>query len=84
MTKAELLDLKAEIDEAQESATKLEGKKETLTEQLEKKWGVKTPVEAKKKLKTMQKEIEKLDEEIETKTKSLEDQLNEQDTNDTE
>jgi len=78
MTKEDLLELKAEIEEAQESASRYQGKKEMLEEQLKEKFGVKTPAEGRKKLKTMQEGIDKLNEEIETLTAELEDELDEQ------
>ena len=76
MTTQELLDLKQEIEESKESCTKLEGRKETLMEQLQKKFGVKTIPAAEKKLKAMEKEINEWDEKIETAIAELETKLN--------
>ena len=76
MTTQDLLDLKQEIEEAKETCTKLEGRKETLMEQLQKKFGVKTIPAAEKKLKAMEKEINEWDEKIETAIAELETKLN--------
>jgi HAMP domain-containing protein len=75
MTETELLELKGEITEAKGELGTLKGRKETLLEQLQEKWKVKTPAEAKKKLIKMQAEIDKLDGEIKTATVALEKQL---------
>ena len=76
MTTQDLLDLKQEIEESKETCTKLEGRKETLMEQLQKKFGVKTIPAAEKKLKAMEKEINEWDEKIETAIAELETKLN--------
>lgn len=80
MTKQELLDLRQEIDDEKENLSKLEGRKETLMEQLLEKYGVKTVAAAKKKVKDLEKEITELGEQIEIATVELEDQLDEQGT----
>jgi len=81
LTKSDLLDLKAEIEEAQESASRYQGKKEMLEEQLKERFEVSSPAEGKKKLKALQQSINNLDEEIETLTTELEDELDEQNSN---
>lgn len=80
MTKQELLDLRQEIDDEKENLSKLEGRKETLMEQLLEKYDVKTVAAAKKKVKDLEKEITELGEQIEIATVELEDQLDEQGT----
>lgn len=80
MTKEELLELKAEIEEAQTEATKLQGRKDVLLEQLKKKWKVEDLKGAKSKLKIMQKNLDTLDDEIDKEIEILETQLDEQDS----
>ena len=75
MTEQKLLELKGEITEANAQLGTLKGRKETLLEQLQEKWKVKTPAEAKKKLTKMQVEIDTLDEQIKSATTELEKQL---------
>jgi chromosome segregation ATPase len=83
MTEQELLDLKAEIKEAQETLSRNQGKKEALMEQLQKDFGVKTIEEAEKKIQKMETEVEEWDEKIATATEALENMLNgKQDTAD--
>ena len=78
MTQEELLELKQEIDESQDKATKLTARKDLLVEQLKDKWKVTTPKQAKAKLDSMQEDIEELDDKIDKATEELEDKLNEQ------
>lgn len=80
MTKEELLELKAEIEEAQTEATKLQGRKDVLLEQLKKKWKVEDLKGAKSKLKIMQKNLDTLDDKIDKEIEILETQLDEQDS----
>ena len=77
MTEKQLLELKQEITETESEVTKLETRKELLMEKLEKDHGVKTLGAAEQKIKKMEKNIEKLDTEIDDATESLEAQLNE-------
>jgi len=78
MTKEELLELKSEIEEAQESASRYQGKKEMMEEQLKEQFGVESPADGRKKLKALKQRIDQLNEEIETLTTELEDELDEQ------
>jgi len=68
----DLLDLKSEIDDAKEKVSELKGQKTVLLNQLKTDYGCKTIEEAEKKLRTMKKEIESLDEQIEDGLKELE------------
>jgi len=76
MTEQELLDLKQEIIEAKDTATKLQGRKDLLTEQLKEKYGVTTLKQAQEKLKKMEQNLETLRTEIEEATEKLEEKLN--------
>jgi len=76
MTDQELLDLKQEIIEAKDKATKLQGRKDLLTEQLKEKYGVTTLKQAQEKLKKMEQNLETLRTEIEEATEKLEEKLN--------
>jgi len=75
MNEQGLLQLKDDIVGAKTQLVSLEGRQDTLLEQLQEKWKVKTPAEAQKKLQKMQKQIDTLDEEIQTATEELEEQL---------
>lgn len=76
MTEQELLDLKREVEEAKENHARLEGKRDTLMEQLEKEFGVKSIEEAEEKIQQMETEVEEWDEKILSATNDLEDLLN--------
>ena len=80
MNEQELLDLKKEITEANEKLSNLKGRKETLLEQLQKQFGVKTLAAAEKKVKALETEIAEWSEQIETATEELEKKFYEQDT----
>ncbi|MCK5016197.1 MAG: hypothetical protein KAS32_03915 [Candidatus Peribacteraceae bacterium] len=77
----QLLDLKQDIDEAKEKKATLQGRKDVLVEQLEKKWNVSTPTKASAKLQEMEQEIETMDEEIKEATEKLEKQLQNENKN---
>ncbi|MFW5701040.1 MAG: hypothetical protein ACOCWM_05060 [Cyclobacteriaceae bacterium] len=72
MTEQELLDLKEEINEAKQKRDKLEGRLEQLTETLKTKFKVNDVKSADKMKEEMKTEIDKLDEQIEKRTKELE------------
>jgi len=76
MTDQELLDLKQEIIEAKDKATKLQGRKDLLTEQLKEKYGVTTLKQAQEKLKKMNDDLEDLYAKITKEIEKLEEKLN--------
>jgi hypothetical protein len=80
MEEAELLDLKKQITEAGTKAAELKGQRTLLTKQLKEKWNITTPKQGKTKIESLQTSIDKMDEEIKTRTEELEEQLNEQNT----
>jgi len=84
MTEQDLLELKQEITEAQEQATKLEGRKDLLLEQLKEKYGLTSLAEAKKHLKKLENEIEDMNNTITQDTEDLEKRLNDEQDTDTE
>ena len=77
-TEKELLDKKKEIEEAKIALAENKGEEKSLLKQLEKKWGCKTLLDAKKKLKSQEKEILLLEEEIKEKSNKLEALLKEE------
>jgi len=77
MTAEELLELKEKIDASKTQVAELEGRKKHLYEELEKNWECKTLEQAEKKVNTMQEDIDEMNENINTKTNALEEQLNE-------
>lgn len=72
MNTKDLLNLKKEIEDAKTELSSLKGQHKTLLSQLKEDWDCKTLEEAKKKAKTMQEEIESLNESIEKDMKILE------------
>lgn len=76
MTDQELLDLKQEIIEAKDKATKLQGRKDLLTEQLKEKYGVSSLKQAQEKLKKMESDLEDLYAKITKEIEKLEEKLN--------
>lgn len=77
MTEQDLMDLKKEIEQAKEKRTRLEGRMESLLEQLQTNFGVKTIIAAKKKLKALEEEINQRDEKIKSELTKLEAKLEE-------
>jgi F0F1-type ATP synthase membrane subunit b/b' len=75
MTEKQLLDLKQKINESKQTLSKLEGRRETLTEQLQEKYKVKTLKAAQKKAEEMKLKIEQWEQQIEQATDELEKQL---------
>lgn len=83
MNQSELLALKQEISKAKETKNKLEARQEVLTEQMKDRFGVATIAAARKKIKSMGKEITDWQEKIDTAIEELETKLeeNDQDSN---
>ena len=75
MNEKQLLELKHEINEAKQNISKMEGKRDTLLEQLHEKFGVKTLKAADAKITALKKEISQWEQKIETATTELEKQL---------
>jgi len=72
LKESELLALKTKVEEAKTTVSELKGHQQALLKQLKDDWGCKTIEDADKKLKTMKASIEKITEDIETKTAELE------------
>jgi uncharacterized protein YaaN involved in tellurite resistance len=72
MIETDLLELKKEVDEAKNNVVGLKGQQTALFKQLKDDWGCKTIEEAEKKVKSMGKEIDTLQEQIETGIEELE------------
>jgi flagellar capping protein FliD len=78
MTEQELLNLKHQIEEKKAEITKLESRKDLLMEQLYEQFSIKSIPDAEKKLKSMEKQIKEWQDQIDTATQELENQLNEE------
>ncbi len=76
MTERELLELKKKVDEAKSTVSELTGHKQALMKQLKDDWNCKSAEEAQKKLKSMNKEIEDIESQIEEGVKELEEKYN--------
>lgn len=72
MTEKELLELKEDIDSAKNEISKLEGRKQTLLEQLKKEWGCSTVKSAKLMLDKKKNKLEALETKITEMTTELE------------
>ena len=72
MTEKDLLKLKREIDEAKTSVADLNGQLTAMMKQLKKDWNCASVEDGEKLLKKMKKEIEGLEEQIETGVKEIE------------
>lgn len=72
MTEQQLVDLKKKIDSAKREQSELKGRKKALLENLQNTWGCKTVEEAEKKASSLQKQIDKLEEEKEKGIKEIE------------
>jgi predicted nucleic acid-binding Zn-ribbon protein len=72
MTENELLSLKREIDDAKEKNLQLKGQLEALLQQLKDGFGCETVEQANKKVKSLEKQITDLSNEIETGMQELE------------
>lgn len=71
MDKDELLELKERIDKAKTKVSQLEGRKETLLQQLQDDWECDTVEEAEEKLEELESEAEALEEKIQEGIKHL-------------
>lgn len=74
-TEKELFKLKEDVDAAKIAVSELEGQKKAQLKQLSEDWGCKTVEEAEKKIAVMRKDVEKLEEQIETGIEELEERL---------
>jgi predicted nucleic acid-binding Zn-ribbon protein len=72
MTENELLSLKREIDDAKEKNLQLKGQLDALLQQLKDGFGCETVEQANKKVKSLEKQIGDLSNEIETGMQELE------------
>lgn len=75
-TQDELFELKEKVDAAKTEVSELEGQKKALMKQLKDDYGFATVEAAEKKLASMRKEVETLDEQIETGIEELEEKYN--------
>jgi len=75
MKEKELLKLKEKINKAKAEVAELTGRKNYLIQTLTDKWDCSTMQEARKKLEQMEKEIAKLERDIEAKVVKIEEQL---------
>jgi predicted nuclease with TOPRIM domain len=72
MTEQDLLELKKQVDEAKTKVSELTGHKTALLKQLKNDWECNSVEDVEKKLKLMNKEIEKISQQIETGIEELE------------
>ncbi len=72
MNEQDLLDLKKEIDEANETSAELNGRLKQLLKQLREDWEYDTEKQAEKKMETMDGEIIQLNDQIKKGTEELE------------
>lgn len=71
MTEQDLLKLKKQVDEAKTKVSELNGHKTALLKQLKEDWKCNSIEDAEKKLKSMNKEIDDLSQQIETGIEEL-------------
>ena len=64
MTEQDLLKLKRQVEDAKTEVNQLQGQRTALLKQLKDDWGCKTVEEAEAKVKAMEKEIEKISDQI--------------------
>jgi len=76
MTEQELLELKAEIDEARSAVSELTGRKSYLEEQLKDVWHCSSSEEAKGKIEEFDSEIKELTNQFNKLTKKIQDDYN--------
>ena len=76
MNEAQLLQLKKKVDEAKQKTSELTGQKNALMKQFKDEWKCSSVEEAEKKAKTMTKEIESLELQIEKGIEELETKYN--------
>ena len=72
MNERELLDLKHQIEDAKTSVSELKGQQQMLMKQLKDEWKCNTIEEAERKIKSMGKEIDALQTQIDEGVKELE------------
>ena len=72
MTEQQLVDLKKKIDSFKQKQSELKGKKKALLENLQNTFGCKTVEDAEKKAATMQKQLDKLQDEKEKGIREIE------------
>jgi|GEM_PF-2348701 len=77
MDEQDLLELKQKINKATTKVAELNGQKKVLMTQLKEKYGVSSLEKAQEKVKSLEKEIKVLDNQIDTATEKLEKQLDE-------
>ena len=76
LNEEQLLDLKADVDEAKTKVSELTGQQTIQMKQLKEDWGCKTIEEAEEKLEEMEDSISKLEKKIEKGVKELEEKYN--------
>ena len=79
MEHQDLLDLKEKIDQAKEKSSELKGQLKGLTKELSDDWGCTNIEQAEKKVKKMETDINKLNEQIKTGVNELEEKYNVED-----
>ena len=72
MTEQDLLKLKKEVDDAKQNVSELKGQQTALLKQLKDDWKCNSIEDAEKKLKTMNKEIDSLQQQIEKGIQEIE------------
>ena len=72
MNEADLIKLKRQVEDAKTEVNQLQGQRTALLKQLKDDWGCKTVEEAETKVKTMERDIEKLSDQIQTGMEELE------------
>ena len=72
LTEQDLLDLKKDIDKSKLKVAELTGEKKSITQQLKNDWNCSTVEQAKTKLKSLEKDIETTEKQIDKATKELE------------
>jgi len=74
LTEQDLLDLKKDIDKSKLKVAELTGEKKSITQQLKNDWNCSDIEQAKKKLKSLEKDIETTERQIDKVTKELEEE----------
>lgn len=76
MNETQLLKLKKQVEEAKTEVSELKGHQSALLKQLKEEWGCSDITTAEKKLKSLQKEIEEVNQSIEEGIAELEEKYN--------
>lgn len=79
MNEKDLLELKAKIDKAKTKISELNGQQKQLTNQLKDNWNVSSVEEAERLHAKMQKELKKLETELEDKLAEIQENISEDD-----